>query len=407
MQKKHQEDASVPSAGGKMKSRASKRAAKSGALIALLLGLGALVYWGASRYLPTLGRRYQGYAIESAFTVERRYRSASLADLSRAREKIAYVSPDSRTQRIVVTDGSNEVRLGEGESPVWAPSDKLAYVSSGDIALCDLKTMQEEKLTSGRLSAHPDFSADGSKMAYACASVRKFRANADICLMDLKKRAVQRLTSDEAFDDFPKFLGADRIAFISSRDGDADLYVLDVGRNGRKGGAVKLTFNQIADHNPQVSPDRRYIVWTQQPYRLPQFPGPPPNGRRAYICRMDVDGGHQVRLTDFYYSAVPAISPDGSKIAFVAFVNGNEEIYTMNADGTQKENLTRNPARDTYPSWSPDGKKIAFISDRPNYYQMFFSSAGKEAAKEALYIMELGGRVSLAAYPARYACYCK
>jgi Tol biopolymer transport system component len=390
-----------------MKGKALKQAAGSAVLTAFLLALGLVVYWGVNRYLLNPGRRHQRHAYEGSWIVEGRRRSASLANLSRAREKVAYVSQDRGSERIAVTDGTNEAKLGEGGSPVWVSSDKLAYVSFGDIVLFDLKKMQGQELTSGRLSAHPDFSPDGKKMAYASTRVRKFHANTDIYLMDLRDKAAQRLTSDRGFDDSPKFLGSERIVFVSARDGDTDLYVLDMGKSGTERKTTKLTFNHIADHNPQVSPDEKYIVWTQQPYRMPEFPGPPPNGRRAYICRMDADGRNQVRLTDFYYSAVPAVSPDGSKIAFVAFVDGNEEIYTMNMDGAEKQNLTRNPARDTYPSWSPDGKKIAFISDRPNYYQMFFSSAGTEMAKEALYIMELEGGVSLAAYPARYACYCK
>ena len=36
----------------------------------------------------------------------------------------------------------------------------------------------------------------------------------------------------------------------------------------------------------------------------------------------------------------------------------------MNADGSGKRNLTRNPAKDVRPSWSPDGRRIAFVSDR-------------------------------------------
>ena len=50
------------------------------------------------------------------------------------------------------------------------------------------------------------------------------------------------------------------------------------------------------------------------------------------------------------------------KIAFVSSRDGNDEIYVMNADGTNQTNLTNNPASDTAPTWSPDGSKIVFSS---------------------------------------------
>ena len=57
-----------------------------------------------------------------------------------------------------------------------------------------------------------------------------------------------------------------------------------------------------------------------------------------------------------------------SKIAFASNRDGNTEIYIMNADGSEQNRLTSNPASEGYPSWPPDGKKIAFesISSRGN-----------------------------------------
>ena len=57
------------------------------------------------------------------------------------------------------------------------------------------------------------------------------------------------------------------------------------------------------------------------------------------------------------------MSPDGTKIAFSSDRDGNFEIYTMNADGTNQTNISNNDAYNHYPSWSPDGTKIAFESD--------------------------------------------
>ena len=52
------------------------------------------------------------------------------------------------------------------------------------------------------------------------------------------------------------------------------------------------------------------------------------------------------------------------RIAFVSNRDGNDEIYTMNSDGTNVVRITNNPARDTRPIWSPDGNSIAFVSER-------------------------------------------
>jgi Tol biopolymer transport system component len=71
----------------------------------------------------------------------------------------------------------------------------------------------------------------------------------------------------------------------------------------------------------------------------------------------------------------PAWSPDGRKLAFVSERDGNAEIYVMNADGSEQENLTRQPASDSHPSWSPDGRKLAFVSRRDGNSEIYVMNA--------------------------------
>jgi len=78
---------------------------------------------------------------------------------------------------------------------------------------------------------------------------------------------------------------------------------------------------------------------------------------------MDADGSNQTNLSnnaadDFF----PAWSPDGSRMLFVTDRNteptdfdGNWEVYVMQADGTGQRNLCNNPDYNWMQCWSPDG----------------------------------------------------
>jgi TolB protein len=60
----------------------------------------------------------------------------------------------------------------------------------------------------------------------------------------------------------------------------------------------------------------------------------------------------------------PAWSPDGKRFAFSSTHEGNQEIYTAAADGSDLVRLTRHPGHDAHPCWSSDGKAIAYATDR-------------------------------------------
>ena len=70
-----------------------------------------------------------------------------------------------------------------------------------------------------------------------------------------------------------------------------------------------------------------------------------------------------------------AFSGSGNQIAFSSDRDGDDEIFVMNADGTEVRQLTDNLVSDWEPSWSPDGNHIVFTSDRDGDNEIFVMNA--------------------------------
>lgn len=95
------------------------------------------------------------------------------------------------------------------------------------------------------------------------------------------------------------------------------------------------------------------------------------------VYSMNADGSNAVNLTQNPAAdMLPAVAPGGGKIAFTSFRDGGDgEIYVMNADGSGATNLTQTAGVDSEPTWSPDGQRIAFRSDRSGDWDVYVMNA--------------------------------
>jgi Tol biopolymer transport system component len=91
----------------------------------------------------------------------------------------------------------------------------------------------------------------------------------------------------------------------------------------------------------QWSPDGREIVSETTTGRL-------------FVVRVDGTGLTPIRLqtgTTQYFAFEPDWSPDGTRIVFCMFINGQEDIYTAKADGSDLVQVTNTPDFENGPDW--------------------------------------------------------
>ncbi len=171
-----------------------------------------------------------------------------------------------------------------------------------------------------------------------------------------------------------------KIAFVSARDGNSEIYTMNLNGTSQTnitnssdndGTYPSPVTNELCSF--EISPDASKIIFSTNRDN--------PSGPTTELYSMSMTGTNLTRLTtspDDVMNIFPHFSPDGSKLLYGSNVtnpgNNNDgiEIYTMTSTGGSQTQLTNDGLGNVkYNSniaegydWSPDGTQIAFGSKR-------------------------------------------
>ena len=324
---------------------------------------------------------------------------------------ILYESYESSGIWIINADGTNQVQLAEGNTPVWSPDgNRILYESCG-IWIMNADGTNQVQLAEGNT---PVWSPDGSRIAFASddgLEVIGPDATGRRLLVSTTALAPRPAEGDSVSLDSPAWSpDGSKIAFEleSYIHGPVDfsdpfketgtqlcsIWIINSGG----GDAKRLTTDSAYEEHPSWSRDGQsvtfssnrndgeYAMWTSrvdgsgQPEPAEGGHLSPDGTRMAYLTEdedlwlKDTDGGNAVEIaggSGWYYNT--AWSPDGTMMAFQSVIVGPVgNIWIVNADGTGKTRLTGatkssfdcTPEWIQYkePQWSPDGTKLLFLN---------------------------------------------
>jgi Tol biopolymer transport system component len=164
-----------------------------------------------------------------------------------------------------------------------------------------------------------------------------------------------------------------KLVFTSMRDGDLDIYSMDAnGKNVRR-----LTNELGYDGGPFWSYDGKQIVYRAHHPKTDQQKADYTDLLKQNLIRpttleiwvMNADGSNKRQVTSNGKANFgPYFFPDGKRIIFASNMDDprgrNFDLYKINTDGTGLERITFAEPFNGFPMFSPDGKKLVFASNR-------------------------------------------
>lgn len=281
---------------------------------------------------------------------------------TRADEFPGAVSPDGRYVAVVASRDSSgrhherlslvrtrdgvarhyAVGIARARNPSWSPDGRWLAVETDAHGFSDIVRLPVDgrpvRLTAAPEGSYePAVSPRGDRIAF----VTSRDGNAEVYVMRADGRSAQRLTAFHRDDWSPHWSPDGRtIAFLSARRGVTSIFL-----TGADGTRTRLLdgAGRAEELSPAWSPDGRRIVYVVRPA-----------GGRPRIWVADLRTGRRRALTGAGYASTdPAWSPDGRYIAFASDRDADGELYLMRADGTGQTRLTHARGADWLPRWAP------------------------------------------------------
>ena len=252
----------------------------------------------------------------------------------------------------------------------------IAYVSSQsgnkEIWEMDYDGANAHQLTHLKsISLTPRWAPDASRIAFTCYVPFRGVVSAQICMYSVVS---DRLIA------FPRYRGTNsspafspdgtQIAFMSSQNGDPEIYTCD-----STGGHLKrITFAAGVNTSP---------VWNPKTGNQIVFVSDRAGDPVLYMMNSDGTNVQKIDLPDMGYSVDPTWSPNGQLLAFSwRRPSGNFDIYVMDIVSHQLVELTRDEGRNERPSWAPDGRHLVFESTRTGTRQIWSMLADGSMPRE-------------------------
>ena len=220
---------------------------------------------------------------------------------------------------------------------------------------------EPERLTSdGRFKSSPVFVNEHELIYVELTSPTLFR----LVRMNLADRTVEPFDPDTKLSELePAFAGNGRYFACIETRGTLSLGVKIQDRERKQESLVPPPKGFAGYRSPTISPNGERVVFSLA------------EGGQQDLYSVNIKGEDRQRLTEGSINNWPNYSPDGTRIAFGSSRDGNFEIYSMKVDGSDARRLTNSPYQDVRPRYSADGQRIAFTSARDGNFEIYVMNA--------------------------------